>query len=89
MLEVMLWLVRDKMPGYTDCTSFDVQVLTPMKKGELGVIRCNQILQKYLNPEREGKPQLEVHGTIFREGDKVMQIKNNYQMPWKIGRAHV
>lgn len=84
VLEVMLWLVRDKMPGYTDCTPFDVQVLTPMKKGELGVIRCNQILQKYLNPEREGKPQLEVHGTIFREGDKVMQIKNNYQMEWEV-----
>ena len=88
VLEVMLWLVRDKMPGYTDCTSFDVQVLTPMKKGELGVIRCNQILQKYLNPEREGKPQLEVHGTIFREGDKVMQIKNNYQMPWRVEGFH-
>ena len=88
VLEVMLWLVRDKMPGYTDCTSFDVQVLTPRKKGELGVIRCNQILQKYLNPEREGKPQLEVHGTIFREGDKVMQIKNNYQMPWRVEGFH-
>lgn len=88
VLEVMLWLVRDKMPGYTDCTPFDVQVLTPMKKGELGVVRCNQILQKYLNPEREGKPQMEVHGTIFREGDKVMQIKNNYQMPWKVEGFH-
>lgn len=88
VLEVMLWLVRDKMPGYTDCTPFDVQVLTPMKKGELGVVRCNQILQKYLNPEREGKPQMEVHGTVFREGDKVMQIKNNYQMPWKVEGFH-
>lgn len=88
VLEVMLWLVRDKMPGYTDCTPFDVQVLTPMKKGELGVVRCNQILQKYLNPEREGKPQMEVHGTVFREGDKVMQIKNNYQLPWKVEGFH-
>ncbi len=86
--EVMLWLVRDKMPKYTDCTPFDVQVLTPMKKGELGVARCNQILQKYLNPEEPGKIQLEVHGTIFREGDKVMQIKNNYQMPWRIEGFH-
>ena len=59
-----------------------------MKKGELGVVRCNQILQKYLNPEREGKPQMEVHGTVFREGDKVMQIKNNYQMPWKVEGFH-
>lgn len=88
ILEVMLWLVRDKMPKYTDCTAFDVQVLTPMKKGELGVIRCNQILQKYLNPESEHKVQMEVHGTIFREGDKVMQIKNNYQMPWRVEGFH-
>lgn len=88
VLEVMLWLVRDKMPKYTDCTAFDVQVLTPMKKGELGVIRCNQILQKYLNPESGKKSQIEVHGTVFREGDKVMQIKNNYQMAWRIEGFH-
>lgn len=88
VLEVMLWLVRDKMPKYTNCTPFDVQVLTPMKKGELGVVRCNQILQKYLNPEDGKKVQLEVHGTIFREGDKVMQIKNNYQMPWRVEGFH-
>lgn len=88
VLEVMLWLVRDKMPKYTQCTPFDVQVLTPMKKGELGVIRCNQILQKYLNPEEDGKAQMEVHGTVFREGDKVMQIKNNYQMPWRVEGFH-
>lgn len=88
VLEVMLWLVRDKMPKYTQCTPFDVQVLTPMKKGELGVFRCNQILQKYLNPEEEGKAQMEVHGTVFREGDKVMQIKNNYQMPWRVEGFH-
>lgn len=81
VLQMMLWLVRDKMPKYTDCTPFDVQVLTPMKKGELGVIRCNQILQRYLNPESSGKPEMTVHDTIFRQGDKVMQIKNNYQMP--------
>ena len=84
VLEVMLWLVRDKMPKYTDCTPFDVQVLTPMKKGELGVFRCNEILQRYLNPEAPSKNQLETHGVIFREGDKVMQMKNNYQIKWKI-----
>lgn len=88
VLQMMLWLVRDKMPKYTDCTAFDVQVLTPMKKGELGVIRCNQILQRYLNPESPQKPELTVHDTIFRQGDKVMQIKNNYQMPWKVLGYH-
>ncbi|MDR1700345.1 MAG: ATP-dependent RecD-like DNA helicase, partial [Lachnoclostridium sp.] len=87
IMEVVLWLVRDKMPGYVKCHPFDVQVLTPMKKGELGVVRCNQILQKYLNPERPGKPQMEAHDTLFRQGDKVMQIKNNYQIEWKIRGA--
>lgn len=90
VLEVMLWLVRDKMPKYTDCTPFDVQVLTPMKKGELGVYRCNEILQRYLNPEDPSKNQLETHGVIFREGDKVMQMKNNYQIKWKmLGYNHM
>ena len=84
VLEVMLWLVRDKMPKYTDCTPFDVQVLTPMKKGELGVYRCNEILQRYLNPEAPGKNQMELHGVWFREGDKVMQMKNNYQIKWQV-----
>lgn len=84
VLEVMLWLVRDKMPKYTDCTPFDVQVLTPMKKGELGVYRCNEVLQKYLNPESPRKKQMERNGVLLREGDKVMQIKNNYQMKWEI-----
>lgn len=90
VLEVMLWLVRDKMPKYTDCTPFDVQVLTPMKKGELGVYRCNEVLQRYLNPEAANKNQMETHGVIFREGDKVMQMKNNYQIKWKVlGYNHV
>ncbi len=84
VLEVMLWLVRDRMPKYTNSTAFDIQVLTPMKKGELGVARCNQVLQKYLNPESGEKAQIEVRGTIFREGDKVMQVRNNYQIPWQI-----
>ena len=82
--EVMLWLVRDKMPVYTNCTPFDVQVLTPMKKGELGVYRCNEVLQKYLNPESPQKNQIESHGVLFREGDKVMQMKNNYQLKWEV-----
>lgn len=84
VLEVMLWLVRDKMPKYTDCTPFDVQVLTPMKKGELGVYRCNEILQRYLNPKDSSKKEIEAHGILFREGDKVMQMKNNYQIKWEI-----
>ena len=84
VLEVMLWLVRDGIPKYTHCTPFDVQVLTPMKKGELGVRDRNEVLQRYLNPEAPGKNQMELHGVLFREGDKVMQMKNNYQIKWEI-----
>ncbi|MCR5691396.1 MAG: ATP-dependent RecD-like DNA helicase [Eubacterium sp.] len=84
VLQMMLWLVKEKMPNYTKCQPYDVQVLTPMKKGELGVYRCNEILQKYLNPEAPNKNQIEAHGSLFREGDKVMQMKNNYQIKWEI-----
>ena len=55
-----------------------------MRKGELGVERLNSVLQQYLNPPDDSKREKEAHGCIFREGDKVMQIKNNYQMEWEI-----
>lgn len=84
IINVVLQLVRDKLPKYVDATSYDIQVLTPMRKGELGVERLNQILQQYLNPRATNKKEKEVQGRIFREGDKVMQIKNNYQLEWEI-----
>lgn len=80
---VIIQLVRDKMPKYVNASAFDVQVLTPMRKGELGVERLNQVLQQYLNAPSEKKKEKEYMGTIFREGDKVMQIKNNYQITWE------
>ena len=58
--------------------------MTPMRKGALGVERLNEILQKYLNPPSPEKKEKESGGTIFRTGDKVMQIKNNYQMEWEL-----
>ena len=80
----MLQLITQKLPKYVDATPYDIQVLTPMRKGELGVERLNQVLQQYLNPPSEDKKEKEtVHG-LFREGDKVMQIKNNYQIEWEI-----
>jgi exodeoxyribonuclease V alpha subunit len=81
---VMINLIKNKLPGYVKATSFDIQVLTPMRKGELGVERLNQILQQALNPPSKEKKEKEYHETIFREGDKVMQIKNNYQIAWEI-----
>jgi exodeoxyribonuclease V alpha subunit len=84
IIQVIVALVRDKMPKYVNATTFDIQVLTPMRKGELGVERLNQILQQFLNPPSPDKREKEYHNYIFREGDKVMQIKNNYQLTWEI-----
>jgi len=81
---VIINLVKNKLPKYVDATSFDIQVLTPMKKGELGVERLNKALQAALNPPSENKKEKEYNQNIFREGDKVMQIKNNYQLAWEI-----
>lgn len=80
----MIELIRDKLPGYVDASPYEIQVLTPMRKGPLGVETLNGILQTYLNPEDESKKEYRTKDTIFREGDKVMQIRNNYQMEWEI-----
>ncbi len=84
IISVMLQLVKQKMPKYVDATPYDVQVLTPTRKGLLGVERLNGILQQYLNPPGKGKKEHQVGERIFREGDKVMQIRNNYQLEWEI-----
>ena len=80
----VIYLVRDRLPEYVGVDPFEIQVLTPMRKGELGVEHLNQVLQYYLNPASPDKEEREVHAGIFREGDKVMQIKNNYTIEWKI-----
>ena len=77
-------LVTDKLPRYTKTTPAEIQVLTPMKKGNLGVERLNAILQRYLNPPAPDKKEKEYGDKVFREGDKVMQIKNNYQLEWEV-----
>ena len=84
IIQVTLQLIKQKLPKYVDATEYDIQVLTPMRKGLLGVERLNGILQMYLNPESPAKREKEYGGVIFREGDKVMQIKNNYQLEWEI-----
>lgn len=81
---VTIALVRDKMPKYVHANPYDIQVLTPMRKGELGVERLNQVLQQYLNPPSDEKKEKEYKQGIFREGDKVMQTKNDYQLAWEI-----
>lgn len=80
----MIQLVTEKLPRYVKAGIFDIQVLTPMRKGMLGVETLNGILQRYLNPPDSKKQEMEHAGGILREGDKVMQIKNNYQLEWEI-----
>lgn len=84
IISVVIQLVRDKMPRYVDAQPYDIQVLTPMRKGLLGVERLNRILQEYLNPPGAGKAEYTQNDRLFREGDKVMQIKNNYQIEWEV-----
>lgn len=83
VLGAMITLISQKLPKYVDAQPFDIQVLTPTRKGLLGVERLNTVLQEYLNPKDTGKQEKEGSSTLFREGDKVMQIKNNYQLEWE------
>ncbi|MDD6456392.1 MAG: ATP-dependent RecD-like DNA helicase [Lachnospiraceae bacterium] len=77
-------LMKDKLPKYVGTTWKEIQVLTPMRKGNLGVEQLNKVLQESLNPSEPGKMEKEFPHGIFRQGDKVMQIRNNYQLEWEI-----
>ncbi len=80
----MIQLITEKLPRYVDAQPFDIQVLTPMRKGKLGVETLNGILQRYLNPPADDKKEYLAGDTLLREHDKVMQIKNNYQLEWEV-----
>ncbi len=80
----MIQLIKEKLPPYVEASAYDIQVLTPMRKGILGVETLNGILQKYLNPASASKKEYVSGERVLREGDKVMQIKNNYQITWEI-----
>lgn len=84
IINVTLQLIKQKLPKFVDATPYDIQVLTPMRKGLLGVERLNGILQQYMNPPEKGKNEKEYGSTLFREGDKIMQTRNNYQLEWEI-----
>lgn len=84
IIDVLTALVAEKLPKYVNAKPFDIQVLTPTRKGLLGVDRLNQRLQEVLNPPAYGKNEREFGGRILREGDKVMQVRNNYQIEWEI-----
>lgn len=84
IISASITLMTEKLPGYIGASPLDIQIMTPMRKGALGVERLNTIFQSFLNPPDEKKPEKEHGGVIFRLGDKVMQIKNNYQMEWEM-----
>ena len=80
----MIHFITGKLPDYVGAKPLDLQVLTPMRKGMLGATALNPVLQNSLNPPSPDKKEKEYQGVIFREGDKVMQIKNNYQLEWEV-----
>nr|WP_317361847.1 ATP-dependent RecD-like DNA helicase [uncultured Blautia sp.] len=84
IISVVITLIQKKLPKFVNAQPYDIQVLTPMRKGLLGVERLNGILQQYLNPPEKEKKEKEHGNGLFREGDKVMQIKNNYQIEWEV-----
>ena len=84
IIRVVIALIQEKLPKYVEAKPFEIQVLTPMRKGLLGVERLNQILQRYLNPPDASKKEKEIGQGLFREGDKVMQGRHNSQLEWEI-----
>lgn len=84
IIAATLTLIKEKLPKYVEADTNEIQVLTPTRKGLLGVERLNEILQQYLNPPDKTKIEKEIANGVFREGDKVMQIKNDYQIQWEI-----
>ena len=84
ILGSILTLVKDKLPPYVNADIRDIQILTPVKKGTLGVENINRFLQEQLNPGDKYKKEIASGSNIFREGDKVMHIKNNYDLEWEM-----
>ncbi len=84
IIKDMMVLIKDKLPDYVHAPMEEIQVMTPMRKGALGVEQLNRLLQERFNPPGPPKKEKEAGGTVFRTGDKVMQIKNNYQLAWEV-----
>ena len=84
IISACITLLKSKLPDYVSADSYDIQIMSPMKKGMLGVERLNLILQQHLNPKHPKKPEKEFDGKVYRVGDKVMQTKNNYQIEWSV-----
>lgn len=84
ILEQVISLCNGRLKNFGNYNFFkNIQVITPTKKGMLGTRELNTILQNTLNPHKDGAPEKQVLGSTFRVGDKVMQIKNNYDIFWE------
>lgn len=88
IIESIVYLVTRKLPPYVDAQPYEIQVMSPMRKGMLGVENLNRRLQERMNPPAPGKKEKESGQALFREGDKVMQIKNNYQLEWEVSSRY-
>ncbi|MEG0308641.1 MAG: ATP-dependent RecD-like DNA helicase [Clostridium sp.] len=84
MLEKIIGLVKTRLPKFNSKWDSvrDIQILSPMRKGQMGIDNLNSELQQVLNPKSKDKEEKELRDIVFRVGDKVMQIKNNYSLKW-------
>ncbi len=81
--ELIVSLCSQRLPASYGYSSWeDIQVLCPSRKGELGTAELNRLLREAVNPPEKGKPEVKINGSLFRQGDKVMQVRNDYQLPW-------
>ncbi|PAB59374.1 SF1B family DNA helicase RecD2 [Anaeromicrobium sediminis] len=84
IVKIIKELCKERLPNFAKCDPIkDIQVLTPMKKGTVGMYNLNNTLQSVLNPKAPYKIEKEMKDKIFRVGDKIMQMKNNYNLKWK------
>ncbi len=84
-LKTLIETAGERIPNYLGIKPFDIQILSPVKKGLLGVNNLNEKLQEAFNPPDLGKQEIKASNALFRVGDKVMQTKNNYTLEWKKG----
>lgn len=82
--KLLIELVDKKLPNYYGMDKSDIQVITPMKKNRIGTVRLNEIMQSVLNPKSKEKNEITFGKRIYRVGDRVIHIKNNYEKEWMI-----
>ena len=83
VMATIVSLCRDRLPRYYGLSPSQIQVLSPARRQGAGTIPLNRMLQEALNPPAEGKPEKRFGDTIFRQGDRVMQVRNNYDIVWE------